>query len=81
MTQPVRHVDAAVLRGTGGAYTVEAVGLSELGLTDVLVQIAGTGTCHTDLAFGAMAGDAFARAVLGHEGPALWPRSARHPGR
>ncbi|MCU1682802.1 MAG: alcohol dehydrogenase [Amycolatopsis sp.] len=60
---------AAVLRAADGPFVIEDVVLDPLGPEDLLVRIAGTGMCHTDLvardpAFAA----ALLPAVLGHEG-------------
>ncbi|MFF1706494.1 NAD(P)-dependent alcohol dehydrogenase [Streptomyces sp. NPDC058252] len=41
--------DAAVLRAEGAPYTIEQVELDDPGPGEVLVKIAGTGLCHTDL--------------------------------
>ncbi|GAA3208802.1 NAD(P)-dependent alcohol dehydrogenase [Actinocorallia longicatena] len=62
------RIEAAVLRAADAPYSVEAVDLAEPGPGEVLVRIAGTGMCHTDL-LGRAPGDRIAKPViLGHEG-------------
>lgn len=62
-------ITAAVLRGYQDPFTVERVDLrADLGPQDVLVRIAGTGMCHTDLAVRASGGRSPLPAILGHEG-------------
>jgi len=60
---------AAVLRVPDGPFGIEDVVLDPIGPQDLLVRVAGTGLCHTDLVargFGPEA--ALLPAVLGHEG-------------
>jgi S-(hydroxymethyl)glutathione dehydrogenase/alcohol dehydrogenase len=61
-------VKASVLAAVGGAQQIRDITLRDLGPTDVHVQIAAAGVCHSDLslATGVLA-QAFP-AVLGHEG-------------
>jgi aryl-alcohol dehydrogenase len=59
---------AAVARAAGANFTIEPVAVEGPRAGEVLVRIAGTGLCHTDLVFRDQF-DAFAKpAVLGHEG-------------
>ncbi|MFC4909109.1 NAD(P)-dependent alcohol dehydrogenase [Actinomadura gamaensis] len=59
---------AAVLRAHDAPYSLEPVELAEPGPGEVLVRIAGTGLCHTDL-LGRVPGDRVPKpVVLGHEG-------------
>lgn len=59
---------AAVLREPGGALAVEDVELDAPRAGEVLVQIAGTGLCHTDLLAAAGGLGLPLPVVLGHEG-------------
>jgi len=62
------HCTAAVARAAGADFTIEQVAVDGPRAGEVLVRIAGTGLCHTDLVFRDQF-DAFAKpAVLGHEG-------------
>jgi aryl-alcohol dehydrogenase len=62
------RIQSAVLRERGGPFTIEDVDLAEPGPDEVLVEIAGSGFCHTDLLprdHGFMAEPPL---ILGHEG-------------
>jgi aryl-alcohol dehydrogenase len=62
------RVQSVVLRERGGPFKVEDVDLADPGPDEVLVEIAGTGFCHTDLLprdHGFMAEPPL---ILGHEG-------------
>ena len=62
------QINAAVLRAADAPYTVERLDLADPGPGEVLVKIAGTGMCHTDM-LGRVPGDLVAKpVVLGHEG-------------
>jgi aryl-alcohol dehydrogenase len=62
-------ITAAVLRGYSDPFTVEPVELrAGPGPLDILVRIAGTGMCHTDLAVRGSGGRSPLPAILGHEG-------------
>ncbi|MQY05702.1 NAD(P)-dependent alcohol dehydrogenase [Actinomadura macrotermitis] len=62
------RVEAAVLRAADGPYTLEPLDLADPGPGELVVRIAGTGLCHTDL-LGRAPGDRVAKpVVLGHEG-------------
>ncbi len=65
MTERVR---AAVVTAPGGRPTIETVDLDDLRADEVLVRVAATGICHTDVAWasGDLGPDLFP-AVLGHE--------------
>jgi aryl-alcohol dehydrogenase len=59
---------AAVARGAYADFSIEQVNVSDPGLGEVRVRIAGVGLCHTDLVFRDQV-EAFAKpAILGHEG-------------
>lgn len=60
--------DAAVLRSAGDSFQLEGVHLDEPGCGEILVRIAGTGICHTDLLGRAGLLGVPLPAVLGHEG-------------
>lgn len=63
------EITAAVLRGYSDPFTVETVELrADPGPLDVLVRVAGTGMCHTDLAVRGSGGRSPLPAILGHEG-------------
>lgn len=62
------HIQAAVLRERGGAFKIEDVELAEPGPGEVLVEIAGTGFCHTDLLPRLDGFMAQPPLILGHEG-------------
>ena len=62
------HIQAAVLRERGGAFKIEDVELAEPGPGEVLVEIAGTGFCHTDLLPRIDGFMAEPPLILGHEG-------------
>lgn len=60
---------AAVLRTPDGPFEIEDIDLDPIGPEDVLVRIAGTGMCHTDLIARAPGlATVLLPAVLGHEG-------------
>jgi aryl-alcohol dehydrogenase len=71
--------DAAVLRAYDGPFTVEEVVLHS-GPADgeVLVRIAGSGMCRTDLAVRRSAGRSPLPAVLGHEGAGVVVEAGGH---
>lgn len=62
-------VSAAVLRTADGPYAIEQVQLNDPGPGEVLVQIAGTGLCHTDLL--GRSGLVGLPVILGHEGSGI----------
>lgn len=62
------QVEAAVVRGTSEDFVLEKLEPSPLGPLDVLVKVAGTGVCHTDLVLRGPAGRPLRPIVLGHEG-------------
>ncbi|AXG82209.1 NAD(P)-dependent alcohol dehydrogenase [Streptomyces paludis] len=65
----MRRFRAAVLRSYDGPFTVEEVALrTEPAAGEILVEIAGSGMCRTDLAVRRSAGRSPLPAVLGHEG-------------
>jgi aryl-alcohol dehydrogenase len=59
---------AAVARAAGAAFTIEPVAVEGPRAGEVLVRIAGTGLCHTDLVFRDQFDQFVKPAVLGHEG-------------
>ncbi|MFA1541447.1 NAD(P)-dependent alcohol dehydrogenase [Actinomadura monticuli] len=62
------QINAAVLRAADAPYTIESLDLADPGPGEVLVKIAGTGMCHTDM-LGRVPGDLVTKpVVLGHEG-------------
>ncbi|MDX6233491.1 MAG: aryl-alcohol dehydrogenase [Nocardioidaceae bacterium] len=62
------RIRSAVLRERGGPFTIEDVELADPGPGEVLVEIAGTGFCHTDLLPRAKGFMAEPPLILGHEG-------------
>lgn len=62
------RIQAAVLRERGAAFKIEDVELAEPGPGEVLVEIAGTGFCHTDLLPRTDGFMAEPPLILGHEG-------------
>ena len=62
------RIRAALVRDADDDFTVEEVELREPRAGEVLVKIAATGVCHTDLAIKGSAGNAVTPVVLGHEG-------------
>ena len=64
----MQAASAAVLRRRDEPFAIEEIRLPEIGIGQILVKIAGTGICHTDLLLreGHLAGDW--PIVLGHEG-------------
>ncbi|MFH8839089.1 NAD(P)-dependent alcohol dehydrogenase [Streptomyces sp. NPDC017868] len=72
---------AAVLRAYEDPFTVEEVTLrTEPAPGEILVEIAGTGMCRTDLAVRRFAGRSPLPAVLGHEGAGVVVRTGGGPG-
>jgi aryl-alcohol dehydrogenase len=69
--QHVRELTAAVVRDAAEGFRIERVHLGDLAPRDVLVEIAGTGMCHTDLAVSGPGGSPFHPAVFGHEGAGI----------
>lgn len=61
-------ITAAVLHEPGGDFTLERVSVGELRPDELLVQVHGTGLCHTDLLFRDGVYDFPLPCVLGHEG-------------
>lgn len=71
---------AAVLRSHASPFTVEEVVLrTEPAAGEILVEIAGTGMCRTDLAVRRSAGRSPLPAVLGHEGAGVVVRTGGGP--
>lgn len=62
---------AAVVRERSAAFTMETVELAEPGDFEVLVEIAGTGICQTDLSAWKQSLPFSLPAVLGHEGSGI----------
>lgn len=62
---------AAVVRGKGGAFTLELVDIEEPRDNEVLVRIAGVGMCHTDLVVRDQYFPTPLPAILGHEGAGI----------
>src|SRR5215207_7832715 len=62
------RIRAALARDPDGDFTIEDVELREPRAGEVLVKIAATGVCHTDLAVKSSAGNSATPVVLGHEG-------------
>ncbi len=62
------RIQAAVLRERGGAFKLEDIDLADPGPGEVLVKIAGTGFCHTDMLPRSTGFMAEPPLVLGHEG-------------
>lgn len=62
------RIQAAVLRERGGAFKLEDIDLAEPGPGEVLVKIAGTGFCHTDVLPRTSGFMAEPPLILGHEG-------------
>ena len=69
------QVQAAVVRDKG-TFTLETVDLDAPRPDEVLVKLAAVGICHTDLVFRDQHVPLPLPAVLGHEGRALWSKSA-----
>ncbi|SNQ45325.1 Aryl-alcohol dehydrogenase [Frankia canadensis] len=61
-------ITAAVLRAVGQPFSIESVTLDDPGPGEVLVEIAGTGVCHTDISFKQGHWPFPVPSVLGHEG-------------
>ncbi|MER7738341.1 NAD(P)-dependent alcohol dehydrogenase [Streptomyces sp. NPDC096538] len=71
---------AAVLRSYDAPFTLEEVVLrTEPAVGELLVEIAGTGMCRTDLAVRRSAGRSPVPAVLGHEGAGVVVRTGDGP--
>ena len=62
------RAQAAILRSTGGDFSVEPVEVGELRSDEVLVELVGTGVCHTDDLFRSGTYPFQMPCVLGHEG-------------
>lgn len=62
------EITAAVLREAGAPMSVETVELDDPRPTEIVVEIAGCGVCHTDLSFRDGSWPYPLPAVLGHEG-------------
>ena len=62
------NATAAVLRSPGGPLTIESVQLDDPRPHEVIVELVGTGVCHTDISFRSGAWPFPLPAVLGHEG-------------
>jgi len=62
------RIRAAVLRERGGAFKIEDVDLAEPSSGEVLVEIAGTGFCHTDVLARTEGFMAEPPLIVGHEG-------------
>ncbi|MYR55704.1 alcohol dehydrogenase catalytic domain-containing protein, partial [Streptomyces sp. SID625] len=74
------RIQAAVLRSCDSPFTVEEVVLrEEPGAGEILVEIAGSGMCRTDLAVRRSAGRSPLPAVLGHEGAGVVVRTGGGP--
>ncbi|MFW6720693.1 NAD(P)-dependent alcohol dehydrogenase [Streptomyces sp. MAR4 CNY-716] len=72
--------EAAVLRSYESPFTIEEVVLrTEPAAGEILVEIAGTGMCRTDLAVRRSAGRSVLPAVLGHEGAGVVVRTGGGP--
>jgi aryl-alcohol dehydrogenase len=61
-------ITAAVVRQAGGPFTIETLAMDALQPDEVLVRMAGTGLCHTDLVVRDQVLPTPLPAVLGHEG-------------
>lgn len=61
-------IQAAVVREKSGPFLLESIQLEELRADEVLIQIHGTGVCHTDLVVRDQYYPVPLPAVLGHEG-------------
>lgn len=62
---------ALVAKGPGTAFEISELQLDGLRDGEVLVQVVGTGLCHTDLTVGSMFPPEFFPRVLGHEGAGI----------
>lgn len=67
-------ITAAVVRTPGGPFTVETLTMDAIQPDEVLVRIAGTGLCHTDLVVRDQVLPTPLPAVLGHEGAGVIER-------
>lgn len=66
--RPPLHVEAAVVRTPGGSFAIETVELEQPRPDELLVRIAATGLCHSDLTVAALQVPGQSPIVLGHEG-------------
>jgi aryl-alcohol dehydrogenase len=66
-----QHATAAVLRQRDKPFAIEEIDLPELGPGQLLVRMAGTGICHTDLVLRDMDPAGSWPIVLGHEGSGI----------
>jgi aryl-alcohol dehydrogenase len=64
-------ITAAVLRGAGGQWTIEAASLEAPRADEVLVRVAATGICHSDMTVRDRYLPTPLPAVLGHEGAGI----------
>lgn len=64
----MRTIQAAVVRGKSGPFKIESIQLEDPREDEVLIKIAGTGVCHTDLVVRDQYFPTPLPAVLGHEG-------------
>ena len=62
---------AALCRGAGEPFTIEAVQMDQLRPDEVLVRVVGSGICHTDLAARDKQIPVPLPAILGHEGSGI----------
>lgn len=62
------RIRAALSRETDGAFSIENVTLREPDDAEILVKLAATGICHTDLAVKSSMGGGETPAIFGHEG-------------
>src|SRR5262249_61721954 len=67
------QITAAVLHKAGAPMSIETLDLDDPRPTEIVVEIAGTGVCHTDLTFRDGAWPYPLPAVLGHEGGGTVP--------
>lgn len=65
---PPFHTSAALIRASGGPFSIEEVELEAPRGDEVLVRMAATGLCHTDLTVAQMFMPGQPPLVLGHEG-------------
>jgi aryl-alcohol dehydrogenase len=65
------EITAAVLREAGAPMSIETLDLDDPRPTEIVVEIAGSGVCHTDLTFRDGAWPYPLPAVLGHEGAGI----------
>lgn len=67
----MQKITAAIVRSAGAPFVIEPLELGQPQPHEVLVRIAGTGLCHTDLVAQAGAFPLSLPAVLGHEGAGI----------